>query len=160
MKRTLLAFVLAPVFAATFCGLTGPLYVLSNMDQLHQENLGVVHALVAAFVIRFYFAFVFGAVFEWTLGVLVFLALRWIKKENMLTYSLVGLSLGFLCGLLCHREGLWLSGYSLFGLLLTAGFWTVRRNPSNQTTLTPPNHSPDPTPAAVTPVAGQPPRQP
>jgi hypothetical protein len=139
MKRILLAFVLSPIFAAFFCGLTGALDVLSNMDEVRHQNLGVAHALVAAFVIRFYFGFGFGAAFEWTLGVLVFVALRSIKKESMLTYSMAGLSLGFFYGLVCHREGLWLLGYSLFGLILTAGFWAVRGRTLIQTTFTPPS---------------------
>jgi hypothetical protein len=145
MKRTLAAFALAPAFAGTFCGIVVVANALSNINGIHLENpgLGIARVIAGGFVYNFCFGAGAGAIFEWTLGILIFLVLRRIKKESLLNYSLMGLGLGFLYGLLCHREGLWLLDYSLFGFSLTAGFWSVRRGASDLQAQRAPNQSTD-----------------
>ena len=128
MKRTLLAFGLAPLIPATICGVAGALNVL-----LHQASFGGIAPVLGGFLVPFFFGAVVSCVIAWTLGVLAFLIFRALKIEGWISYSLAGLFLGATYAFLTKQERtggdlvFYFSAFCFFGISASAGFWAIRR---------------------------------
>jgi hypothetical protein len=131
MKRTLIAFALAPLIPATIFGVAGIVNALIHHDEIGASSVPAM--IFGAFFVAFFFGVLVSAAISWTFGVLVFLCLRKIRKESMVTYSLAGVALGATYGLLTIQErvgwtlAFYLSAFCVFGVSASAGFWAIRR---------------------------------
>jgi hypothetical protein len=128
MKRTLLAFGLAPLIPATIYGVAGAANVL-----LHPASFGGTAPVLGGFLVPFFFGAVVACVIAWTLGVLAFLVFRALKIEGWISYSLAGLFLGATYAFLTKQEraggdlAFYFSAFCFFGVSASAGFWAIRR---------------------------------
>jgi hypothetical protein len=133
MKRTLLAFGLAPLIPATIYGIAGATNVL-----LHPASFGGSAPVLGGFLVPFFFGAVVSCAIAWTLGVLSFLVFRALKIEGWISYSLVGLILGAAYAFLTKQERaggdlvFYFSAFCFFGVSASAGFWAIRRKAPNQ----------------------------
>ncbi|HSY53697.1 MAG TPA: hypothetical protein VK785_04575 [Opitutaceae bacterium] len=133
MKRTLLAFALAPLIPATIFGLANAINVL-----LRPETFSGTAPALGGFLVGFLFGAAVSCAVAWTLGVLVFLVLRSVRKEGWLSYSLAGLLLGATYAFFTKQERIggdlafYFTAFCFFGLSSSVGFWAIRRKGLSQ----------------------------
>jgi len=153
MKRTLLAFAIAPLVPATVYGLACAANVL-----LHPDIFSGSAPALGGFLVGFIFGAAVSCAVAWTLGVLVFLVLRGVRREGWITYPISGVLLGAAYAFFTKQERsggdllFYFSAFCFFGASASTAFWAIRRKRPNQT--------PEPTTMSVTPPAAQEPRQP